>query len=56
MTTFGMLNARSIKNKTVAFEEFVIENSWDVIGLSETWLTQNDPAVIADLTPEWLLI
>ena len=51
LTTFCMLNARSIKNKTDEFVEFVREKDLDVIGISETWLTPNDPAVIAGLTP-----
>ena len=46
-----MLNARSIKNKTLEFADLVREHDLDVIGISETWLTPNDSAVIADFTP-----
>ena len=47
---FGMLNARSLRNKTNEVIDFMIDNSLDVLGVCETWLNANDDAVIGQLT------
>lgn len=49
MTMFCTPNAQSIKNKTVEFQEFVLNNGLNVIGISETWPTHSDSTVIAAL-------
>jgi hypothetical protein len=35
---FGLLNARSVKNKAGEISEYVLDNSLDIIALTETWL------------------
>ncbi len=46
-----MLNARSLKNKTSEFVDFVIEHDLDIAGVCETWLTADDMAPIGHVTP-----
>ena len=48
---FGFLNARSVRNKASEVNEFVTDNNIDILGVCETWLTQDDKAVISELTP-----
>ena len=45
------LNARSVCNKTNAIRELIVDNSLDILCISETWLTDSDRPVIADLLP-----
>lgn len=49
--SFCMINTRSIRNKTSEFNDFVIDNDLDVVGVCETWLHPDDDAVIAALNP-----
>ena len=46
------VNARSLRNKSTIFQDFVSENKFDIVAITETWLTPSDDAVIADLTPQ----
>ena len=49
--SFCMINTRSIRNKTSEFNDFVIDNDLDIVGVCETWLHPDDDAVIAALNP-----
>ena len=51
VASFGFLNARSVRNKASEVNEFVTDNNIDILGVCETWLTQDDKAVISELTP-----
>ena len=46
---FGMLNARSVRNKTSEVLEFMDDNHLDILGICETWLNDDDSAVIGEL-------
>ena len=48
---FCSLNTRSIRNKTIDFVDFVLNNNLDIIAISETWLKADDFLTIGDLTP-----
>ena len=49
--SFGMLNARSVKNKTTPLCEYIGDNRIDVVAITETWLSGNDQMVIGNLCP-----
>jgi hypothetical protein len=36
--SFGLINARSIKNKTTSLVDYITDNDIDVIAITETWL------------------
>ena len=44
-------NARSVRNKTGYVTEFIRESNIDIFFLQETWLWNEEEAVIAELTP-----
>ena len=48
-----LLNARSIRNKTLIIKDFVIDNDVDILTLTETWLNpnSNDQTIINSLCP-----
>ena len=48
---FGVLNARSLRNKSTIFQDFVLDRRLDFVCICETWLSSSDDAVIADLCP-----
>ena len=48
----SLLNAQSIRNKACHIRDFVIDNDIDMFCITETWLSDNDSAIIAALTPE----
>ena len=49
---FGYLNSRSVKNKTHTICDFVLENKYDVLLISETWLSEtSDEVLYINLTP-----
>ncbi len=51
-SSFVLLNARSVRNKTVKLNEFALENSVDLLAITETWLTKQDESpVINELCP-----
>ena len=35
---FGLINARSVKNKTTAISNYITDNDLDIIAVTETWL------------------
>src|SRR3977135_4528289 len=39
---YGVLNARSVNNKTEAVVDFILENKLDVMCVTETWLQVSD--------------
>lgn len=47
------INPRSLKNKTVAFCDFIISNELDVVAVTETWLGSSiDKACLGELLPD----
>ena len=49
--TGSLINMRSIKNKSVAFVDFINSNKSDVIAVTETWLRSDDTnSLIASVT------
>ncbi|KAJ8045634.1 hypothetical protein HOLleu_08678 [Holothuria leucospilota] len=49
--SFCCVNTRSIRNKTTEFVDFVIENNFDIVSVTETWIKPDDTSVIANMTP-----
>ena len=47
-----VLNARSLRNKSAAFVDLVCDSKADLFAVSETWLTDNDTAILSELTPQ----
>ncbi len=43
-----MLNARSVRNKFDELKELILVNSWDIIGIKETWIRSNDKYFIGE--------
>ncbi|GFR98747.1 reverse transcriptase-like protein [Elysia marginata] len=52
----GYLNAQSCQNKTDEIRELITEHKLDMFFITETWLTQDSNAVIANLTPPAFVI
>ena len=51
LLTGSLINIRSIKNKSVAFADFINSNKSDIIVVTETWLQPDDTKnFIADVT------
>ena len=52
-THLALINARSIRNKATIINEHIVEHKWDVLAITETWLSRNDDddAIIAKVTP-----
>ena len=48
---FGVLDARSLRNKSTIFQDFVLDRRLDFVCICETWLSSDDDAAIADLRP-----
>ena len=46
------MDARSVRKKTIAISENIIENDVDLFVVTETWLTEEDPFVIGELLPQ----
>ena len=48
-----LLNARSIRNKTLIIKDFVIDNDIDILTLTKTWLNpnSNDQTIINSICP-----
>jgi hypothetical protein len=47
----GILNARSINNKTEEVVDFILDNKLDVLCVTETWLQANDSFTAKSVTP-----
>ena len=48
---YGVLNARSINNKTEAVVDFILEHQLDVLCVTETWLQVSDSFTANSVTP-----
>ena len=46
-----LMNAQSIRNKTANFSDYVCENKFDLVAVTETWLQKKDDAVRVELCP-----
>ena len=51
MLKYGLVNARSVNNKTEIVSDFIIEHDLDVLGITETWLQSNDSFTTNNITP-----
>ncbi len=49
--TVHLWNARSVRNKTIAIIDDIIDNDIDLFIITETWLAEDDPVVIGELLP-----
>ena len=50
--SFTLLNPRSVKNKTLSINDFILDSNIDLLALTETWLGTNiDKTVLSELTP-----
>ena len=47
---FAVVNVRSVRNKADLIKEHVVEQDYDIVALTETWLTKDDQAEINVLT------
>ena len=47
-----LLNARSVRNKTLAISDFTTDLNIDIMALTETWLNSDDEAFITEICPE----
>src|SRR5271154_352768 len=48
---YGLINARSISNKTETVVDFVLQHNLDVLCITETWLQSNDNFTTSNVTP-----
>ena len=51
-TNLALINTRSVRNKADTIYDYITECDFDVNCLTETWLTENDDAVVDDITPD----
>lgn len=51
--SFGLINARSVRNKCTQISDYIIENSIDILALTETWLgdENKDQILLGNLCP-----
>jgi hypothetical protein len=51
--SFALINARSLRNKTTTISDYILDNDFDVIAFTETWLAANnsDTVVINNICP-----
>ena len=48
----SLINARSIRNKTLLIQDFVVDNLVDVLMITETWLSRcGDEVIIGEICP-----
>nr|XP_054750855.1 uncharacterized protein LOC129256716 [Lytechinus pictus] len=52
LTNMCTLNARSVRNKATDIVEFITDNNFDIVALTETWLKDYDDVIIGNCTPE----
>ena len=51
-TILALINARSVKNKTLAITEEIIQHDWDIFAITETWLKQTgDEEIVTEHLP-----
>ena len=48
----ALINARSVCNKADMIVDYVVEHNFDIVCFTETWLSGNDAASIAAITPD----
>ena len=48
---FGLLNVRSLNNKTFGYCEFVKDNNLDFFIITESWLNSSDTVTLVETTP-----
>ena len=48
-TKFALINARSLRNKTLVVRDYVDDCSVDIVALTETWLGDSDKASVSEL-------
>src|SRR3977135_4271878 len=48
---YGVLNARSINNKTKTVNDFLLEHHLDILCITETWLQSDDSFTSHHVTP-----
>ena len=46
-----LLNARSLRNKTTSFIDFVQDGNYDLVAVTKTWLNPDTASMISDITP-----
>ena len=46
-----LLNAQSVRNKTADFVDYICENKYDLVAITETWLQKRDDAVRVEHRP-----
>ena len=51
--SFALINAQSIRNKTLPIKDYVVEHNLDILALTETWLNpdNSDDQIIGDFIP-----
>jgi exonuclease III len=47
----GVFNAQSIRNKALMTMDLTLEHDLDVVAISETWLREEESAVVAEIKP-----
>ena len=48
----AIMNIQSVTSKTLEIRELIAEKSFDILALTETWLSKNDSSKIAELVPD----
>ena len=51
--SFGLLNCRSVCNKSIILKDYIVDRNFDIFAITETWLcsAHSDEVVIGDLVP-----
>ena len=50
--TFSLINARSVRNKSIQICDYIVENNFDFTAITETWLSDSDEKdIISAVTP-----
>ena len=47
----GVINSQSLRNKSLAFSEYIVENSFDICVVVETWFRDSDAVIMTEATP-----
>ena len=50
--SMGLINVRSVNNKTIEFQEMIASYSLDMIVVTETWLNGDDKVVLGNMCPD----
>ena len=48
----GLVNARSVRNKTGKIVDILTGNKLDILVVTETWLSDNDDHIVSEITPD----